>query len=521
MLIEIHMIQNYSPANLNRDDLGAPKTCLFGGVTRARISSQAIKRSIRKPANPDDVHSRQPGLLAQAMGPYVGTRTKYFPWLVRKELENSAIPEKDRPGIVQAAQVIASAKAEDSARSKKTSSSDNRPKTPQLIHIGPHHAKAFVETLTRLASEQPEQYRFYLNPQVIFRECLRSVLLDSDLPEKTQEEAVNCAWFLATSRREQLFSGVDTSDSTISWSESDLGIPQAEAIALRLSEINQSDPDPLKDLLRKPKKEERAQAGAEIKEPPGMKKFRDALYQVDRYDAVDIALFGRMTTSEAFADVEAAMQVAHAISTHAVVNEVDYFTAVDDLGATGGGAGHVDEAMFNSACFYKYFSLDWDQLLYNLRPSTDAEPTDFPRQLAAAALGHFLRAAALSSPRGKQNSHAAHNVPEAILVEVKREKIPISYANAFADPVQSSREHNLVEQSVQRLGNYASHICSGYGIASTRLWFSPEGQYPWPEKGGAESLCNFDELIARTVKEATGLEWNQIRNIAKQANQEG
>ncbi|MDI9530030.1 MAG: type I-E CRISPR-associated protein Cas7/Cse4/CasC, partial [Candidatus Cloacimonadota bacterium] len=46
MLIEIHMIQNHSPANLNRDDLGAPKTCYFGGVLRSRISSQCIKRSI-------------------------------------------------------------------------------------------------------------------------------------------------------------------------------------------------------------------------------------------------------------------------------------------------------------------------------------------------------------------------------------------------------------------------------------------------------------------------------------------
>src|SRR3972149_2254031 len=48
MLIQIHMIQNHSPANLNRDDLGAPKTCYFGGVLRSRISSQCIKRSIRK-----------------------------------------------------------------------------------------------------------------------------------------------------------------------------------------------------------------------------------------------------------------------------------------------------------------------------------------------------------------------------------------------------------------------------------------------------------------------------------------
>ena len=47
MLIEIHAIQNHSPSNLNRDDLGAPKTCFFGGVLRSRISSQCIKRSIR------------------------------------------------------------------------------------------------------------------------------------------------------------------------------------------------------------------------------------------------------------------------------------------------------------------------------------------------------------------------------------------------------------------------------------------------------------------------------------------
>jgi hypothetical protein len=48
MLIEIHAIQNHSPANLNRDDLGAPKTCYFGGVLRSRISSQCLKRSIRR-----------------------------------------------------------------------------------------------------------------------------------------------------------------------------------------------------------------------------------------------------------------------------------------------------------------------------------------------------------------------------------------------------------------------------------------------------------------------------------------
>ena len=67
MLIEIHMIQNHSPSNLNRDDLGAPKTCIFGDVTRARISSQCLKRSIRNPGNPENVHNRGPGIFAEAM----------------------------------------------------------------------------------------------------------------------------------------------------------------------------------------------------------------------------------------------------------------------------------------------------------------------------------------------------------------------------------------------------------------------------------------------------------------------
>lgn len=47
MLYEIHMIKNYPPTNLNRDDTGAPKTCMFGGALRGRISSQCLKRSWR------------------------------------------------------------------------------------------------------------------------------------------------------------------------------------------------------------------------------------------------------------------------------------------------------------------------------------------------------------------------------------------------------------------------------------------------------------------------------------------
>ena len=48
MNLELHLVQNFAPSNLNRDDTGSPKSCDFGGYRRARISSQAIKRAIRK-----------------------------------------------------------------------------------------------------------------------------------------------------------------------------------------------------------------------------------------------------------------------------------------------------------------------------------------------------------------------------------------------------------------------------------------------------------------------------------------
>lgn len=47
MIVELHVVQNIAPANLNRDDTGSPKDCVFGGHRRARISSQSQKRAIR------------------------------------------------------------------------------------------------------------------------------------------------------------------------------------------------------------------------------------------------------------------------------------------------------------------------------------------------------------------------------------------------------------------------------------------------------------------------------------------
>jgi len=65
MFLELHMIQSFAPSNLNRDDTGNPKDTEFGGVRRARISSQCIKRAIR----------REP-IFAQTTQVPLGTRTR-------------------------------------------------------------------------------------------------------------------------------------------------------------------------------------------------------------------------------------------------------------------------------------------------------------------------------------------------------------------------------------------------------------------------------------------------------------
>ena len=67
--LEIHALQTVPPSNMNRDDAGTPKTALYGGVTRARVSSQSWKRAIRSDFNeqldPTDVGTRSRTIVAE------------------------------------------------------------------------------------------------------------------------------------------------------------------------------------------------------------------------------------------------------------------------------------------------------------------------------------------------------------------------------------------------------------------------------------------------------------------------
>jgi len=223
----------------------------------------------------------------------------------------------------------------------------------------------------------------------------------------------------------------------------------------------------------------------------------------------DMALSGRMLETGVLKDttVEAALQVAHAISTHEARPEVDYYVAADDIPGDDAGAGYVDEAMFASACFYKYFSIHWEMLVENLQGYLE---------LAAHTVGAFIRGAALTNPTGKQNSFAAHNPPDGMLIEFK--DTPISYANAFAKPVSLDGGRDMISQSIAQLSQYAYDLEAGYGPPRERFWFSPNERYSLNvEKDTERSLTpnsykSLDALIEAVIKGIDPkLDWQQVQ----------
>ena len=90
-------------------------------------------------------------------------------------------------------------------------------------------------------------------------------------------------------------------------------------------------------------------------------------------DGLDIALFGRMVAQAPELNIEAAAAFSHAISTHAVTNELEFFTALDDLDTN---AGHLDNLEFSSATYYRYVSLDLGQLYESLQGQAMAESVE-------------------------------------------------------------------------------------------------------------------------------------------------
>jgi CRISPR system Cascade subunit CasC len=383
MLVELHIIQNFAPANLNRDDTGSPKDCEFGGYRRARISSQCLKRAVR-------TAFRQHGLLTDEQ---IATRTKR---LVEEAARRLVARGRDA--------ALAEAAVETALASVGVTVDDRTNKTQYLLYLGEREIAGLVE------------------------QCDRN------------------------------------------WDS--LAIPAAPA----------STPAG-RQSAREAKRAGREAVRREVSEA-----IRAAL---DGGRAADLALFGRMLADLPDRNVNAAGQVAHALSTNQLTADFDFYTAVDDLKPDDtAGADMLGTVEFNSACFYRYANVDIEQLARNLGGD---------RELARGALDAFLRASVLAVPTGKQNSFAAHNPPSFVFTVV-RERGAWSLTNAFVRPVRPDREgDDLIRKSVLALDRHWRELTEMYGEVGIRgRWVAAMGPDGLDRLAG-DRVQGVDELVRRTV----------------------
>lgn len=323
LYVDIHVLQTVPPSCVNRDDTGSPKTAVYGGVRRARVSSQAWKHAVRM--------------------------------MFREMYE----PE------------------------------DYGYRTQRVVHL----------VQTRIEEK---------NPGLDAQDAAIRVLTDAGLTikkiDKISENGVEALFFMSDA--------------------------QAEA----LSEIA-------------------------VHGPQGEKERKIACVQaIKEHPSIDQILFGRMVASDPSLNYDAAAQVAHAISTHGVQNEFDYFTAGDDLSPEDtAGAGHLGTVEFNSSTLYRYATVNVTELSASLG---SASPS---------AVRNFIEAFVCSMPTGKQNTFANRTKPDVVYVTVRKDQ-PVNLVGAFEKPVQVDRTGGYADASVQRLMEYAKKVYANYTDAPAKSW---------------------------------------------------
>ena len=193
-------------------------------------------------------------------------------------------------------------------------------------------------------------------------------------------------------------------------------------------------------------------------------------------DGLDIALFGRMVAQAATMNVEAAASFAHAISTHKVTNEVEFFTALDDLQEEPGSA-QMGSLEFNSATYYRYVSLDVGQLWQSLCGTNVLE-----------AVEAFVKALYLAVPSARQTTQSGACPWEYAQVFVRKgQRLQVPFETAV-----KAKEGGYLEPSKAALADYLSKKEKLAGSLFGKL-----GAYTF----GDDETYSVDDLI-RDVKEA-------------------
>ncbi|MFI5525205.1 type I-E CRISPR-associated protein Cas7/Cse4/CasC [Streptomyces platensis] len=387
IFLDVHALQTVPPSNINRDDTGAPKTAVYGGVPRARVSSQAWKRATRTYFT--DQQLLEPSEL--------GVRTKKVAEVLAERITALDSTLNGPEALALAAEVIQGAtgstiEVPQRKKSKKKAGDD--------------------DSVEETAAAPTSKYLMFLSARQL--DGLAQIALDAAADVK--------AYFK--------------------------------------------------------NKENKARA----------KEIADTLH------SVDIALFGRMVADSADINVDAAVQVAHAISVHRVENESDYYTAVDDENTDAEpGAGMIGTVDFNSATLYRYAALNVHQLRSNLGEGLrEDEPLTTPVRRAVEAFVHGFIA---SLPTGKINTFGNHTMPDAVIVKLRTTR-PVSFASVFEEPVRGE-DGGYVKDACERLAQYVPSVERAYGDEdSTQTWVLRVGASTEKLAGLGEEIPSLTTLVA-------------------------
>lgn len=416
-LIELHILQSFPPTCLNRDRFGAPKSAMFGGFERARVSSQAWKRPTRELA-----HEMMPNIFGASRSKILG------PAIEKATRELGA---NDRVSVAVTEIVL-------TAMKKDTN------------HAG------WVETLFFFS---PESLKNVIRPLIKTGLAIEGVstsdekkvlLFDMMGTDESKWELVEKFNLFAPKMLEDVLNDFDKGDSL------------SCVVVKRNSEDKKEKEDAEKkymDLmanltkqLEKVSKSEGFKASTKKSDCKPTKSSILERFGENVTDAADIALFGRMVADDPSQTVEGAAMFSHAMSTHAVRSELDFFSAVDDEkkrsgGADDAGAGHLGDVEYNSACYYRYIGINLD-LLDSEQKKNNCKLFDSAQK--KVILETFLKAAILAIPQARKNSMAGPTYPSYILA-MKRSGQPLSLANAFERPVQAKKGSGYIEPSVTAL----------------------------------------------------------------------
>jgi CRISPR system Cascade subunit CasC len=365
MQLEIHVLQSFPPANLNRDENGMPKSTVFGGYPRARISSQCQKRVTREYYHKNyEELGINPKHFADRSRGYAGELAKL---LVEKGIEEQQANVSAKLAISVLTE-----------KPKKEKDKKGKAKTEDTIDESPAEDKGKSDTILFLGRTEVE--------------AIATILLNN-------------------------------------WSDIESGLAGTSP-ALPKEVIS-------KGII------------------PAVKPPKDLTESVYGKPG-DVALFGRMMAVLPSGNVDAAVQMAHAISVNKLQQEFDFFTAVDDLGRSDdAGADHMGETGYNSSTYYRFTTLDTVQLQHNLGSDVQAD----------AIVQAFAEAFIKAIPTGHQNGFAAHSLPAAVMVVVRKGQ-PISLVDAFENPVAPRSSKSLLENALSQLDRHWADLSKMYGEKS-------------------------------------------------------